>query len=82
MSEPTTCECLLCCDGDHPGRCRECAGWGERDGEHCERCDGGGLCPVCDGAAAKCRECLDEGYVFGSPCRDCGETTMEEHEQS
>lgn len=43
------CECQLCCDGEHPGDCRECAGWGSCDGEHCQHCDGIGDCPECNG---------------------------------
>lgn len=49
----TVCECTSCCDGEHAGRCRECAGWGDRIGEDgivtCEYCDGTGDCPKCLG---------------------------------
>ena len=45
------CECELCCDGDHPGLCVECAGWADgRDGGECEYCCATGTCPKCDGA--------------------------------
>lgn len=43
------CECELCCGGEHRGKCRECAGWGDVDGQSCDACEGGGQCPVCDG---------------------------------
>lgn len=43
------CECVLCCDGEHAGDCRDCAGWGESDGVFCEKCNGEGTCPVCAG---------------------------------
>lgn len=54
------CECVQCCDGEHSGRCKECAGWGDRiddavpDGDitrDCEYCNGTGTCPVCEGAS-------------------------------
>lgn len=50
------CECEKCCDGEHAGECAECAGWGSLYNESseryeaCERCDGTGTCPVCNGA--------------------------------
>jgi hypothetical protein len=43
------CECVSCCNGDHPGWCRECAGWGDVGGEPCDHCAGSGDCPVCMG---------------------------------
>ena len=55
-----TCECVQCCDGEHPGKCKECAGWGEEDGEPCAYCDGDGVCPVCDGESDPM---LDESEV-------------------
>lgn len=45
------CECLKCCDGEHVGSCRECAGWGESDCEPCEYCDRTGVCPKCHGGS-------------------------------
>lgn len=56
------CECVTCCDGEHAGRCKRCAGWGEIDGKRCTYCDKDigwpGVCPVCDGASAP-EECDD-----------------------
>lgn len=51
------CECVVCCDGEHPGYCRNCAGWGEVDGKPCDYCAGdldisgrpSGICPKCRG---------------------------------
>ncbi len=43
------CECVVCCDGEHAGYCRDCAGWGERGGIECEKCHGDGVCTVCNG---------------------------------
>jgi hypothetical protein len=45
------CECVSCCDGEHPGSCKDCAGWGELsdDESDCEHCEGTGICPVCNG---------------------------------
>lgn len=44
------CECIQCCDGEHAGFCKECAGWGSNDEEiQCSRCEGTGTCPICDG---------------------------------
>lgn len=55
-----TCECVECCNGEHPGFCRECVGWGDwitDDGiVDCDYCFGTGTCPKCDGACRK-----DEG---------------------
>lgn len=45
------CECVRCCGRDHPGRCADCAGWGETGGQHCRKCEGGGICSVCGGSA-------------------------------
>jgi hypothetical protein len=50
---PTPCECVQCCEGEHAGYCAECAGWGDVDGEECMHCACSGICPVCNGAAAK-----------------------------
>jgi hypothetical protein len=53
---PDICECVTCCNGEHAGFCRECAGWRDRidDSEEgfsmCEYCDGEGICPKCQGA--------------------------------
>lgn len=52
---PNRCECVECCDGEHPGCCRDCAGWGDQLGGAgldypCEHCDGTGVCPECGGA--------------------------------
>lgn len=42
------CECVLCCDGEHAGSCKECAGWGSNNEEDsCSYCAGTGDCPVC-----------------------------------
>jgi hypothetical protein len=49
--QPEVCECVSCCDGEHPGECMECAGWGENSREDpCSYCDGSGDCPKCNGA--------------------------------
>lgn len=48
--DPHLCECEECCDGEHPGECRECAGWGECGGEPCAHCNHTGDCPKCHGA--------------------------------
>ncbi len=55
------CECFVCCEGEHVGRCRECAGWGDycdtQDREHCSPdgvctyCYGSGDCPKCVGCS-------------------------------
>lgn len=50
MSTTPRCECVLCCDGEHPGECKECAGWGEAGGEPCDYCNETGVCPECAGA--------------------------------
>ena len=68
------CECVLCCGGEHAGECTNCAGWGEVAGEHCEKCDGQGLCSVCRGTAGKfkCLDCRDRGGPMGTVCSACG----------
>lgn len=68
-------ECVECCAGEHAGECENCAGWGDVDGEKCEKCDGDGLCSVCGGASGnfKCLECRDRGGPFNSQCNACGE---------
>lgn len=47
------CECVTCCDGEHAGDCRECAGWGHRISDDgivsCDYCYGSGVCPKCNG---------------------------------
>lgn len=64
----TRCECVQCCDGEHPGCCKECAGWGDRlDGPgldmRCVYCDGTGVCPKCDGhATASVHPCPKPGH--------------------
>ncbi len=46
------CECVECCDGEHAGFCKDCAGWGSNDEEEtCSRCHGDGICSMCDGLA-------------------------------
>lgn len=59
------CECVRCCGpNEHPGGCRKCAGWGDRELEDheladditgsgygpCPDCHGSGDCQVCGGA--------------------------------
>ena len=77
---PKKCECEVCCDGDHPGECKECAGWGEVAGTPCDHCDGEGLCPVCRGAAGQfdCIECRDRGGPLGTRCNACGQPNDEQ----
>lgn len=44
------CECIDCCDGEHPGSCKECAGWASNNKEEvCSHCEGEGSCPICNG---------------------------------
>ena len=44
------CECRECCEGEHPGCCIECAGWGANNDEaECSYCGGSGICPTCHG---------------------------------
>lgn len=54
-AEQPRCECVICCDGEHAGCCVDCAGCGDFDGAHCERCDGTGTCQVCGGDCAEHR---------------------------
>jgi hypothetical protein len=53
MAKRATCECVQCCDGEHAGSCKECAGWGDRSTEEitgiCNSCNGTGICPRCNG---------------------------------
>lgn len=50
------CECEMCCNGEHPGKCKECAGCCEIDGRPCKycydpmHCGSTGVCPKCNGA--------------------------------
>lgn len=57
------CECVECCNGEHAGQCKECAGWGygETDDELCEHCNGEGTCPRCDGQQT-CRNAFRNGW--------------------
>lgn len=48
---PTLCECVECCEGEHAGDCRECAGWGSVGSKPCEYCSSTGICPICKGAS-------------------------------
>ena len=51
------CECVSCCNGEHPGDCAECAGWGANNEEAvCSHCDGTGICPICEGTSASSDE--------------------------
>lgn len=52
----SVCECVECCDGEHAGFCAGCAGWGEEEGNQCEKCEGTGVCPKCNGAAGPVEE--------------------------
>lgn len=61
MTERERCECETCCNGEHAGYCKNCAGWGEythEDGvsRRCEVCDGDGVCIKCGGVAASLAE--------------------------
>jgi hypothetical protein len=48
---PEPCECVKCCNGEHPGECNKCGGYAEDEaGVPCEHCGATGICPVCKGA--------------------------------
>jgi hypothetical protein len=63
----TRCECVICCDGEHAGECKHCAGWGDRltgSGiKTCNHCGGSGICQICHGANLPVCHC-------GMPMRD------------
>ena len=68
----TTCECVTCCNGDHPGACRNCAGWGSHNEENpCSHCNGSGTCPVCAGEPPKRLNWVIPGGESGPWARPC-----------
>lgn len=73
------CACEICCNGEHLGSCRECAGWGDRIEDEgiipCAWCDGTGVCPECNGDAAKHNADLERraAQPFGGSERLAGE---------
>jgi hypothetical protein len=47
---------MQCCNGEHPGDCIKCAGWGDAPDARtssgfrwCSYCGGTGACPKCNG---------------------------------
>jgi len=63
------CECEQCCNGDHAGRCVECGGWAQYEGDRCGHCEGTGICPVCDGAREPAAKSLPPCPLCGATCR-------------
>lgn len=57
------CECIRCCAGEHPGDCKECAGWASNEREReCGHCEGTGQCPVCHGRPETARHVFQQRF--------------------
>lgn len=70
-----SCECNTCCNGEHPGACRECAGWGSNNEENpCSYCLGDGTCPVCAGTPPPRLDWVIPGAESGPKARPCDVT--------